>query len=545
MNSTARERRSLLSPVFWKEMITLSRRTRYFWARGLFLAILTIAVWIEWHNAMRYSIYSGFADLARAGHELFRAFTVTQLIIVMVLVPALTAPVIAAEKDGDTLGLLMMSNLKRGNILLDKLLSRMLLMTLLLVSVLPLFLVLLTFGGIQLSDIGNAYAALFSTILFCSGLGLLFSTTMRKLYSALIATYAAMVLYFLLFLYLAEEVSLFDADDFMWMMPVAPAFEEDRGLQCLIFSAVVFIFLFAICRQLLPRMLTQSKRHIMKRVFDRLNAFFKRINFTGVVLMKESKPLEGNAMLWKEAHKNFFCSNIFILRTTYTLLIINLFTMAAWIATSEEFVFIVAISQVIILGVTALVASSTAFSSEREKHSLEVLLSTPLTQKSIVTAKFLGVLRLLLPLIINIGLWLVVINIVGIVLGDYIEILAICARISAMLLAYVPLMIVIGLFASLKRNRTVSAILQAFVTTAIWCFAPFLVFILDMFDVVYLPSDFEYFVLSLAPISGVGCFIDEELSMMACLILIPVWILLFVMLSASFDRSVGRLKSAK
>jgi ABC-type transport system involved in multi-copper enzyme maturation permease subunit len=543
MKNHATERRSLLSPVFWKEMITLSRRTRYFWARGLFLAILTVTVWISWHDAMRYALYSGFADLARAGNDLFRTFTVTQLIIVMILVPALTAPVIAAEKDGDTLGLLMMSNLKRGNILLDKLLSRMLLMVLLLVSVLPLFLVLLTFGGIQISDIWNAYAALFSTILFCSGLGLLFSTTMRKLYSALIATYATMVIYFLLFFYLGEEFNLYDADNFMFMMPIAPAFEEDYGLQCLMFSAVAFLLFFVISRALLPRMLAQRKRHIMKRVFDRLNAFFKRINFTGVVLMKESKPLEGNAMLWKEAHKNFFCSNIFMLRATYTLLIINLVTMAGFLL-NDEIVLVVAVGQVIILGVTALVASSTAFSSEREKHSLEVLLSTPLTQKSIVVAKFLGVLRLLLPLIINILLWLTVMNIVGAIYGDYIEILAICTKICTMLLAYVPLLIVIGLFASLKRHRTVSAILQTFVTTAAWCFAPFLIFIFDAFDILYVPSDIESFVLSLAPVSGVGCLISEDLSIAACILLILVWILLFVWLYASFDKSVGRLRSA-
>jgi len=542
MKNHFQERRALLSPVFWKEMITLSRRTRYFLARGLFLAILSVVVWIQWHNAMRYSMYTGYADLASAGHELFTTFTATQLIIVVILIPALTAPVIAAEKDGDTLGLLMMSNLKRGNILLDKLLSRMLLMILLLVSVLPLFLVLLTFGGIQLSDIGDAYAAIFSTILFCSGLGLFFSTVMRKLYSALMATYATMVIYFFLFIYLTEEVYLYSSDDWMFMMPIAPAFETDVGFQCILFSAAVFFFFFAICKAILPRMLTQRKRHVMKRVFDRLNAFFRRINFTGVVLMNESKPLGNDAILWKETHKNFFCSNIFMLRATYTLLIINLFTMAVWLV-DEAIVFIVGFGQVIILGVAALVAASTAFSSEREKHSLEVLLSTPLTQKSIVKAKFLGVLRLVMPVMINIAFWLLIINLVGVIYGEYGDALRICGQIFLMLIAYVPMLIVIGLLASLKRHRTVSALLQAFSIVAVWCFSPLLLFVFDAFDIIYIPREIEYFVASLAPVSGVAMFADQDLSVIACLILVPIWIFLYIWLTASFDKSVGRLDS--
>ena len=546
MSKNRSGRRSLFSPVFGKEMISLSRRKRYFFARALFLGVLLLTIWSGWRSAMMRSIYSGYADMSYAGNKLFELFTITQLLTVAVLVPAMTAPIIASEKDGDTLGLLMISNLKRGNILLDKLMSRMILIILMLASTLPLFLGLLSFGGIQLSDVLSAYAAMLSTILFCGAFGLFYSTIMRKLASALIATYTTLLLYFFLFIFIVDNSFWYSISEPMFMMPIAPAFEEGRALQCIGFSSFIFITMFFICRALLPRMLAQRKRHVMKRLFDRMNAFFKRINFTGVVLMKDSTPIGKDAILWKETHKSFFCSNIFILRASYTLMIINLITVSFWLIMDEVVIFVL-LSQLAILATIALVASATAFSSEREKHSLEVLLSTPLTQWSIVRAKFLGVLKMTSPILINIGICLLIINIVGLFLNSYFDVFIATFHIVLMILAQLPLIIVFGLIASLKRHRTAGALLQAFASVALWCASPLILLAPDLFFDMALFSgynnDMDEFILSLSPISAIAMIMDEEYCMVAPLLVTILWIGILVFLSCRFDKALGRLRS--
>jgi ABC-type transport system involved in multi-copper enzyme maturation permease subunit len=251
-------------------MVTLARRKRHFFSRGLFLSALLTTIWLAWRDAIHDASYTNFTDLSAAGNALFETFSITQLFAVIRLVPALTAPVIAAEKDRDTLGLLMMSNLSRHNILLDKLVSRILLTALLLVSALPVLFVLLSFGGITVRHILLAYLMIFSTIIFCCGVGLLASTLASNMRGALIGTYVGLAGYVVaVFLswYLLSVAWPYSShhmgEFFMNLLPTG-YFVEDYGrsrpvfdvLNLILFpviSIAVFVVSIRRCKMLLPK----------------------------------------------------------------------------------------------------------------------------------------------------------------------------------------------------------------------------------------------------------------------------------------------------
>src|SRR6516165_3741690 len=107
----------LPGPVFNFELMATARRSRFYMVRAFYAAVLFVILW---------GIYSAWT--AETGGELssqmvswfafstFCGITVGQLILVVILTPALVAGVIADEKQRKTLHYLMASCLTSAEI---------------------------------------------------------------------------------------------------------------------------------------------------------------------------------------------------------------------------------------------------------------------------------------------------------------------------------------------------------------------------------------------------------------------------------------------
>ena len=534
----------LVSPVFAKEMVTLSRRKRHFFVRGLLLAVLLAAIAISWIDGVQSFRYTGFADTSYLGHELFWVLAISQLIAVIVLMPTLTAPVIATEKERDTLGLLLMSNLRHHSILLDKLLSRFALVGLLLLSCLPVFFALLVFGGITPDQIATAYLSILGTMLFCSGIGLFFSTVMNRMHTALIASFSTIIGYVLVLYVLDEELHVIPLGP-EYFLPIMDGL--DSASFFLLLSALVFFVLLLLSIALLPKQSGVRERHFLKRLFRRLNTFFHKINFTGVVLFDESQSIGENAILWKETHKHFFSSRIFLVRSTYVTIVFSLIVLATtqmW----DVLASMVGMGGMIFLIMIAIVASSTAFTLEREKNSFEILMSSPLTAQSIVVAKFIGVLRMMLPVVVCMAIWSIVLNCIGSgwwsgysysIWGEF-EMIGYDPRVFVIIVSQIPMIVAIGLYSSTKRRRAGTAILQTFLICVVWSLIPMVLVLLDEFDWVYFESETMDAIASGVPFFSALMIMEEGFNVAMCLLAIPCWILLLKILVGRFDKMIGR-----
>jgi ABC-type transport system involved in multi-copper enzyme maturation permease subunit len=180
----------LPGPVFNFEFLATARRSRFYLVRAFYAAI-----WF----AILCGVHSAWTS--ETGGELpshmvkwfpfstFFGITVGQEILVLTLTPVLVAAVIADERQRKTLHYLMASRLTSSEIVLGKLLLRMLHLLVLIVVSLPVLSLLVLFGGIDPKLMVVACGGTFSTAWFLASLSIWVSTLARRVRDALFISY--------------------------------------------------------------------------------------------------------------------------------------------------------------------------------------------------------------------------------------------------------------------------------------------------------------------------------------------------------------------
>ncbi len=180
----------LPGPVFNFELLATSRRSRFYLIRAFYAAILFVILWGV-HSA--WTSETGGELLAKMvswfAFSMFCGIRVGQEILVLVLTPALVAGVIADEKQRKTLHYLMASSLSSAEIVLGKLLVRMLYVSVLLGVSLPILSLLVLLGGVDPNLVLLTCGATLSTGWFLAALSIWVSTIARRVREAFFIAY--------------------------------------------------------------------------------------------------------------------------------------------------------------------------------------------------------------------------------------------------------------------------------------------------------------------------------------------------------------------
>jgi ABC-type transport system involved in multi-copper enzyme maturation permease subunit len=180
----------LPGPVFAFELLTTARRGRFYLARAFYALVLLIILWTvftAWSQASPGELT--ISQVRWFAISVFFSITIGQEILVLVLAPVLVAGVIADEKQRKTLHYLLASRLTGPEIVLGKLLVRMLYVGALLGVSLPVLSLLVLLGGIDPRLVLLATAATFSTAWFLAALSVWVSTIARRPREALFVAY--------------------------------------------------------------------------------------------------------------------------------------------------------------------------------------------------------------------------------------------------------------------------------------------------------------------------------------------------------------------
>lgn len=182
-------------PLLSKELAEQSARKRTYVIRTLYACLLAgfalLMFWAEVYN----EISSPFEVLGQ-GREMFTVILALQFAGVYLFMPAITCGVITAEKERNTIGLLLLTKLGPWTILLEKLLGRLVPMFTFLLLAMPLMGFTYAMGGVTQQQMWTSLWALFITILQVGALALACSAFFRTTVAAFIATY---VIGFLMF----------------------------------------------------------------------------------------------------------------------------------------------------------------------------------------------------------------------------------------------------------------------------------------------------------------------------------------------------------
>jgi ABC-type transport system involved in multi-copper enzyme maturation permease subunit len=187
----------LFGPVLRYDLVRTARRARtYFVRTGYLLALLTV-IGLMYLNAApgRAPGRPSIGELADFGGRVFWTFAGAQFVLIVLLAPAYTAGAVAEERQKKTLPFLLATDLRNREIVLGKLLSRLAHLGLLLLAGLPVLGLVQLLGGVDPHLVLAAFAGTALAAASAAGVGLLASVVARPSRAAVFLAYAFVVAY--------------------------------------------------------------------------------------------------------------------------------------------------------------------------------------------------------------------------------------------------------------------------------------------------------------------------------------------------------------
>jgi ABC-type transport system involved in multi-copper enzyme maturation permease subunit len=187
---------SLVGPVFFYDLVRLTRRGRYFLIRVVYALGLLLLIYIIWSNdlALRGGNMSP-AQLAQFANQFFFAFVGVQLGMVLLLTPAYTAGAIAEEKDRKTLEFILATDLRDREIVLGKLAARLLNLLFVVLVGMPILAIMQILGGVDPGLLAAGFAATILTMVSLAAISVLVSALVRRPRDAIVLAYLALPAY--------------------------------------------------------------------------------------------------------------------------------------------------------------------------------------------------------------------------------------------------------------------------------------------------------------------------------------------------------------
>ena len=410
----------LASPLLKMDVVTSSRRTRHFVLRVLYGLILLGFLGINHQGAIGNDSILEINEAASFARDFYLSLLWVQLTATALMTPALTAGLIATERERRTIEYLFASDLSNWEIVLGRLASRMLQLTVCLLVPLPIVSLASLFGGISGEDLAAAWIIAGSTLLGVGGVSLAASLWAKRGRDAVIASYLVLAALFLfpilVNVILDHIVSLFAASSMGWqiamgMVEINSLFSEANPLS-------VAWNLSARGRRLdWTELLYLVEANAMIGCLSVLLAVFavRRVHLrsvsSGEVAPKRRfwfRPALGShAMLWKEVFAERWFTRLGWISYIATAIIFTaifvptslqfygevrdygLFSGGRWWGFSE---FALMMSMVVSSGLLLLIGAraATCVTSERERDTWISLRSTMLSRAEILWAKLLG-----------------------------------------------------------------------------------------------------------------------------------------------------------
>jgi ABC-type transport system involved in multi-copper enzyme maturation permease subunit len=128
------------------------------------------------------------------GKAIFGTVILMELLMIPFIAPGLTSGAIAAEREHGTLDLLRTTLLSARSLVLGKLGAAFAFLLLLIFAALPLESVAFMLGGVGMEELLVSTLLLIVTAIYFCTLGLFFSSIMKRVLSATVASYASIVL---------------------------------------------------------------------------------------------------------------------------------------------------------------------------------------------------------------------------------------------------------------------------------------------------------------------------------------------------------------
>ena len=174
------------NPVYSREMKVSSRSIRLPLIIVLFNGILSMVTLLNMYSAVAQVEstaviqYSSFMDMY-------------EFILLMFIVPAVTAASISGERERQTLELMLTTQMTASQVVIGKLMSALSTLLLLIVSSFPAVAMVFVYGGITWQDILSLLMCYITVAFFAGSLGICFSALFKRSTISTVVTYGVLI----------------------------------------------------------------------------------------------------------------------------------------------------------------------------------------------------------------------------------------------------------------------------------------------------------------------------------------------------------------
>ena len=181
------------NPVYRRELTINSRSVRLAAILLIFDSILAVAALLNMYSVVGQVKVTAEIQYSRF-LELYTFVSSIEFIMLMFIMPALTASSISGEREKQTLELMLTTTMKPREIILGKLFSALTMMLLLAVSALPIQSLVFVYGGITITDMAMLFVCHGIVAAFTGGIGMFYSSLFKRSTIATVCAYATIVI---------------------------------------------------------------------------------------------------------------------------------------------------------------------------------------------------------------------------------------------------------------------------------------------------------------------------------------------------------------
>lgn len=375
------------NPVLQRELLVNLRMNRAFVLLLIYQVLLAAVVYFAWPQEVR------LGAKAEAARDLVNMVFFGQYILSCLMTPSFAASAITGEKERKTYEMLLASPLRPAAITLGKIFASLVHLTLLIFGSLPIVVLCLPLGGVSPSEVFAAYFALLLSVLTFGMISIACSSYFNRTSAALVASY-------LIILPLALGGVL------AWK-----GLESDGELRLtltltalpVICAAIVgALFANTSARLLNPPDVGSEGKEVVdleEEAREAVGLVIQRDQFPDRLFAPpksdELMPERSNPVYHKEIHSEIFSQGTLMLRLVIQIsMLLALPIMAGclfvWPAFSHWYIAYVVVFNVLV----GPVFSAGSITSERERQTLDLLLTTTITPWQILWGKLIASLRI-------------------------------------------------------------------------------------------------------------------------------------------------------
>lgn len=409
-----------------------SRQLRHFWTRMIYLGLFTAIVILMLLFSAISTKSTDVTAVAKSGAELFQVISYVQIVLICLLAPIFMAGAITSEQSGQTFNILLTTPLTNLQIVLGSLAGRLFFILTLLLSGLPFFSIVLVFGGIPIGAVFASFAVAALSAITVGSVAITLAVWRAGGRKAVFGFVISVAVYLIAGLVIDTGFRSYLAiapGSTTWLTPIHPILvlqasfnyqdyqPVPEGVLATYWGPIRFylgnpIGAFAVLSSLLSLTLVAACTYMVRRIVEREgipSLWHKLTTSRAQTGARKARTVGKNPIAWREANTrgNRLASVIGRWGFAALCLGIALFAIVRYHAVGTEDAYEVMITtlkslMLIEFGVITMVAiymSAGSVSKEREDGTLDLILTTPITQKFYIWGKLRGLVSFLALLI--------------------------------------------------------------------------------------------------------------------------------------------------